>query len=159
MTLGVYRAESAKPEPLFRGRQVTSEGDVRYDGPLPPLPPMPRSRHGNTSDENSDRLSALSAPSLKKKRSGYSMRGRSNSTPSGGNTRQNSMISYCESERSSKGSSLFPIWARNYYGGYAALLSASKISLHNPPTPRRENFQFCKEALVEARARAGTARG
>ena len=141
MTLGVYRAESAKPEPLFRGRQVTSEGDVRYDGPLPPLPPMPRSRHGNTSDENSDRLSALSAPSLKKKRSGYSMRGRSNSTPSGGNTRQNSMISYCESERSSKGSSLFPIWARNYYGGYAALLSASKISLHNPPTPRRENFQ------------------
>lgn len=141
MTLGVYRAESAKPEPLFRGRQVTSEGDVRYDGPLPPLPPMPRSRNGNTSDENSDRLSALSAPSLKKKRSGYSVRGRSNSTPSGGNTRQNSMISYCESERSSKGSTLFPIWARNYYGGYAALLSASKISLHNPPTPRRENFQ------------------
>jgi hypothetical protein len=142
MTLGVYRAESAKPEPLFRGRQVTSEGDVRYDGPLPPLPPMPRSRHGNASDETSDRLSALSAPSLKKQRSGYSMRGRSNSTPSGGNTRQNSIVSYCESERSSRGSSnLFPIWARNYYGGYAALLSASKISLHNPPTPRRENFQ------------------
>ena len=141
MTLGVYRAESAKPEPLFRGRQVTSEGDVRYDGPLPPLPPVPRSRDGKVSDEHSDRLSALSAPSLKKKRSGYSIRGRSNSTPSGGTTRQNSMVSYCESERSSKGSSLFPIWAKNYYGGYAALMSASKISLHNPPTPRRENFQ------------------
>lgn len=136
MTLGVYRAESAKPEPLFVGRQVTSAGDVRYDGPLPPLPPMPRSRAGN-SDENSDRLSALSAPSLKKKRSGYSVRGRSNSTPSG-NSRANSIISYCDSDRWSKGSTIFPIWAKNFYGGYAALLSASKISLSNPPTPKRE---------------------
>jgi hypothetical protein len=50
MTLDVYRAESAKPEPLFLGRQVTSGGDVRYDGPLPPLPPVPRSRSGNTDE-------------------------------------------------------------------------------------------------------------
>ncbi|KAM0713491.1 hypothetical protein Q7P37_010453 [Cladosporium fusiforme] len=131
MTLGVFRAESAKPEPLFRGRQVTPGGDIRYDGPLPPLPPMPRSRNG---EENEDRLSALSAPSLKKKRSGYSVRGRSNSTPSGG-SRQPSIISYADSDRWSKGSSLFPVWAKNFYGGYAALMSASKISLHNPPTP------------------------
>jgi hypothetical protein len=137
MTLGVYRAESAKPEPLFLGRQVTSTGDVRYDGPLPPLPPMPRSQSGK-SDETGDRLSALSAPSLKKKRSGYSVRGRSNSTPSG-NSRTNSIVSYCDSDRGSRGSTLFPLWAKNFYGGYAALLSASKISLHNPPTPRREN--------------------
>jgi hypothetical protein len=137
MTLGVYRAESAKPEPLFLGRQVTSGGDVRYDGPLPPLPPVPRSRSGK-SDETSDRLSALSAPSLKKKRSGYSVRGRSNSTPSGNNSRTNSIISYVDSERGSKGSIYFPLWAKNFYGGYATLLSASKISLHNPPTPRRE---------------------
>jgi len=136
MTLGVYRAESAKPEPLFLGRQVTSTGDVRYDGPLPPLPPMPTSQSGK-SDETSDRLSALSAPSLKKKRSGYSVRGRSNSTPSG-NSRSNSMVSYCDSDRWSRGSTVFPLWAKNFYGGYAALLSASKISLHNPPTPRRE---------------------
>lgn len=136
MTLGVYRAESAKPEPLFLGRQVTSTGDVRYDGPLPPLPPMPRSRSGK-SDETGDRLSALSAPSLKKKRSGYSVRGRSNSTPSG-NSRSNSMVSYCDSDRWSRNSTVFPLWAKNFYGGYAALLSASKISLHNPPTPRRE---------------------
>lgn len=140
MTLGVYRAESAKPEPLFLGRQVTSGGDVRYDGPLPPLPPMPRSRSG-MSDETSDRLSALSAPSLKKKRSGYSVRGRSNSMPSGSNSRTNSVVSYCDSDRGSKGSVVFPLWAKNFYGGYAGLLSASKISLHNPPTPRRENAQ------------------
>jgi hypothetical protein len=140
MTLDVYRAESAKPEPLFLGRQVTSGGDVRYDGPLPPLPPMPRSRSGNA-DETSDRLSALSAPSLKKKRSGYSVRGRSNSTPSGSQSRSNSVASYCDSDRGSKGSVIFPIWAKNFYGGYAALLSASKISLHNPPTPRREHAQ------------------
>jgi hypothetical protein len=137
MTLGVYRAESAKPEPLFLGRQVTSSGDVRYDGPLPPLPPMPTSQDGK-SDESGDRLSALSAPSLKKKRSGYSVRGRSNSTPSG-HSRSNSMVSYCESDRWSRNSTIFPLWAKNFYGGYAALLSASKISLHNPPTPRREN--------------------
>lgn len=137
MTLGVYRAESAKPEPLFRGRQVTENGDVRYDGPLPPLPPMPNSRNGN-GDENEDRLSALSAPSLKKKRSGYSVRGRSNSTPSGSISRHNSIVSYCDSERWSRGSNLFPIWAKNFYGGYAQLLSASKVSLTNPPTPRRE---------------------
>lgn len=133
MTMGVFRAESAKPEPLFRGRQVTPGGDVRYDGPLPPLPPMPASQSG---DENGDSLSALSAPSLKKKRSGYSVRGRSNSTPSGSISRHNSVVSYTESERWSKGSSLFPIWAKNFYGGYAALLSASKISLSNPPTPK-----------------------
>jgi hypothetical protein len=137
MTLGVYRAESAKPEPLFLGRQVTSTGDVRYDGPLPPLPPMPQSQ-GGKSDEAGDRLSALSAPSLKKKRSGYSVRARSNSTPSG-NSRSNSIVSYCDSDRWSRNSTVFPLWAKNFYGGYAALLSASKISLHNPPTPRREN--------------------
>lgn len=132
MTLGIYRAESAKPEPLFRGRQVTPGGDIRYDGPLPPLPPMPKSSSGD--EENEDSLSALSAPSLRKKRSGYSMRGRSNSTPSGG-SRQNSIISYADSDRWSKGSNLFPAWAKNFYGGYAALMSASKISLSNPPTP------------------------
>ena len=137
MTLGVYRAESAKPEPLFLGREVTSTGDVRYNGPLPPLPPMPTSQAGK-SDETSDRLSALSAPSLKKKRSGYSVRGRSNSTPSG-NSRSNSVVSSADSDRWSRNSTLFPLWAKNYYGGYAALLSASKISLHNPPTPRRES--------------------
>lgn len=137
MTLGVYRAESAKPEPLFLGRQVTSTGDVRYDGPLPPLPPMPAPQ-SSRSDETSDRLSALSAPSLKKKRSGYSVRGRSNSTPSG-NSRSNSIVSYADSDRWSRNSTVFPLWAKNFYGGYAALLSASKISLHNPPTPRRES--------------------
>ncbi|KAL1587712.1 hypothetical protein WHR41_03567 [Cladosporium halotolerans] len=138
MTLGIYRAESAKPEPLFRGRNVTPGGDVRYNGPLPPLPPMPHSREG---DENGDSLSALSAPSLKKKRSGYSIRGRSNSTPSGSISRHNSVVSYVDSERWSRNSSVFPAWAKNFYGGYAALLSASKISLSNPPTPRPRDAQ------------------
>nr|OQO16720.1 hypothetical protein B0A51_16750 [Rachicladosporium sp. CCFEE 5018] len=132
MTMGVFRAESAKPEPLFRGRTCDEqEGTRRYDGPLPPMPPMP-----NESDENVDTIGELTRPPLREKRSGYSIRQRSNSTPSGSHSRQNSRISTTESERWSHGSSIFPVWAKNFYVHNAQLLSASKISLSGPPTPR-----------------------
>ncbi|KAK1079914.1 hypothetical protein LTR33_005986 [Friedmanniomyces endolithicus] len=139
MTLGIFRDESAKPQPLFKPRSPSAPGEGRrYDGPLPPIPPIPKSRN---SDENWDTVSELQAPSLRPKRSGYSLRQRSNSTPSRSNShsRQISQISTEESERWSHASSLFPTWAKHFYGGTAALLSSSKVSLgtHNTPRPTR----------------------
>ncbi|KAK0863667.1 hypothetical protein LTS02_006415 [Friedmanniomyces endolithicus] len=139
MTLGIFRDESAKPQPLFKPRSPSAPGEGRrYDGPLPPIPPIPKSRN---SDENWDTVSELQTPSLRPKRSGYSLRQRSNSTPSRSNShsRQISQISTEESERWSHASSLFPTWAKHFYGGTAALLSSSKVSLgtHNTPRPTR----------------------
>ncbi|KAK0270256.1 hypothetical protein LTR91_018565 [Friedmanniomyces endolithicus] len=139
MTLGIFRDESAKPQPLFKPRSPSAPGEGRrYDGPLPPIPPIPKSRD---SDENWDTVSELQTPSLRPKRSGYSLRQRSNSTPSRSNShsRQISQISTEESERWSHASSLFPTWAKHFYGGTAALLSSSKVSLgtHNTPRPTR----------------------
>ena len=127
MTLGVYREESAKPQPLFQPErpQSTPRSSKKYDGPLPPLPPIP-----GDSAEDVDKVSGLPTPnhSLRQKRSGYSLRRRSNSTPS-------RRIS--ESDRWSHGSSIFPLWAKNFYGQGAALMSASKISLSNPESRGR----------------------
>ena len=138
MTLGIFRAESAKPEPLFKARSesVPADDTRRYDGPLPPLPPIPKSRD---SDEAFDTVSELSAPPLKQKRSGYSLRQRSNSTPS--HSRGISQVSYDESERGSHGSSIFPTWAKHFYAGTAGLVSASKVSLSSHHTPRPEKRQ------------------
>ena len=123
MTLGVFREESAKPQALFQPRSQSSPGlDRRYDGPLPPIPPIP-----TESEEHSDTVSGLPSPGLRPKRSGYSLRRRSNSTPS-------RRIS--ESDRWSHASSIFPFWAKQFYGHGAALMSASKVSLSNP-TPSR----------------------
>ncbi|KAK5688171.1 hypothetical protein LTS10_000149 [Elasticomyces elasticus] len=138
MTLGIFREESAKPSPL-KPRSPSAPGvNRKYDGPLPPIPPIPKSRD---SDENWDTVSELQSPSLRPKRSGYSLRQRSNSTPSrsGSHSRQISSVSADESERWSHGSSLFPTWAKHFYGGGAALLSSSKISLgsHNTPRPTK----------------------
>ena len=139
MTLGVFREESAKPQPLFKAKAPDALGEgKRYDGPLPPLPPIPKSRD---SDENFDTVSELQSPSLKAKRSAHSVRQRSNSTPSRSNSHSRgiSQVSYIESERGSHASSIFPIWAKHFYGGTAHLLSASKISLgiHTAPTQIR----------------------
>lgn len=133
MTLGVFREESAKPQPLFQPRSGAAPGERRYDSRnLPPLPPMPRSRDG---DEHADTVGDLHTPQLREKRSGYSLRRRSNSTPSRGHSKH---MSRSESERWSQASSLFPTWAKNFYGQGAALMSASKISLSAPPaTPQR----------------------
>ncbi|CAK3976278.1 Hypothetical predicted protein [Lecanosticta acicola] len=130
MTLGSYREQSAVPQPLFKA-ETGPEGTRRYDGPLPPLPPMPKSRD---SDENFDTLSALQTPPLRQKRSGYSIRQRSNSTPS--HSRQQSQISYVESDRFSQGSSLFPTWARHFYTGLAVL--PSKPSFASLSTASRQ---------------------
>lgn len=126
MTLGVYREESAKPQPLFQPQsrsQSTPVVEKKYDGPLPPLPPIP-----GDSSEDVDKVSRLPTPSLRQKRSGYSLRRRSNSTPS-------RRIS--ESDRWSHASSIFPLWAKNFYGHGATLMSASKVSLSNPESRGR----------------------
>ncbi|KAK4550557.1 hypothetical protein LTR36_000136 [Oleoguttula mirabilis] len=138
MTLGIFREESAKPQPLFR---PSAPGEARkYDGPLPPIPPIPKSRD---SDENFDTVSELQSPALRPKRSGYSLRQRSNSTPSHSNShsRHLSQISNLEIERGSHASSLFPTWAKHFYGGTAALISASKTSLSTNSTPRPQQRQ------------------
>lgn len=141
MTLGIYREESAKPQPLFKPRSESVPGEERrYNGPLPPIPPIPKSRD---SDENFDTVSELQSPALRPKRSGYSLRQRSNSTPSRSNShsRHLSQISYIESERGSHGSSIFPTWAKHFYGGTAALLSGSKTSVSTQSTPRPQQRQ------------------
>ncbi|EMC96723.1 hypothetical protein BAUCODRAFT_487064 [Baudoinia panamericana UAMH 10762] len=135
MTLGIFREESAKPQPLFKRTPRGSEESRKYEGPLPPLPPKPR---GRESDEIVDRVSNLQTPSLRPSRSGYSLRQRSNSTPSGSNShsRHLSQASNLESDRWSYGSSIFPLWAKQFYAGNAQLLSASKITLSSNTTPR-----------------------
>ncbi|CAK1361531.1 hypothetical protein CB0940_03105 [Cercospora beticola] len=132
MTLGIYREESAVPQPLFRTQNSATvvdnagpsnaAGTRKYDGPLPPMPPVPQSRD---SDEQFDTLSEMTRPSLHQKRSGYSLRGRSNTTP--GHSRGQSEVSYVGSDISSQGAGIFPVWARNFYSGNAQL--SSKISL------------------------------
>ncbi|QIX02051.1 hypothetical protein AMS68_007568 [Peltaster fructicola] len=154
MTLGLYREESAMPEPLFRAPSPPYQVfNKKYDGPLPPLPPMP-SLH----DEDHDTLAELN-PGLKLKRSGYSLRHqrsgtslrhstsgsslrhqRSNSTPV--HSRQISITSCSESDRWSTGTSIFPTWAKAFYSGNVAIASMSHISLYSvasPPT--REGAQ------------------
>ena len=134
MTLGVFRAESAKPQPL-QPRSQSSPGAPRvYDGPLPPIPPIPKSRD---SEENFDKVSELHSPKLREKRSGYSLRRRSNSTPSRSHSRHMSQVSRSESDRWSHASSIFPQWAKQFYGHGATLMSASKVSLSTHTTPQQ----------------------
>jgi len=140
ISVTMYREESAKPQPLFKPRSPSAPGERRrYDGPLPPLPPIPKSRD---SDENFDTVSELppQSPALRPKRSGYSLRQRSNSTPSRSNShsRHVSQVSYIDSDRGSHASSIFPTWAKHFYGGTAHLLSASKVSLSSNNTPQRQ---------------------
>ncbi|USW49849.1 hypothetical protein Slin15195_G031680 [Septoria linicola] len=140
MTLGIFREESAVPQPLFRAQHgptvVNNAGPSsnhtgrKYDGPLPPLPPVPRSPD---SDEQFDTLSEMTRPSLHQKRSGYSLKTRSNTTPN--HSRHHSEISYVGSDRSSQGTGIFPVWARNFYSGQAYL--SSKISLSSLSTTER----------------------
>ncbi len=135
MTLGIFREGSAKPQPL-QPRAGAVPGERKYEGPLPPLPPIPRSRDN---EEHVDRLSELQPSQLREKRSGKSLRQRSNSTPSRSISRHLSQISHSETDRNSGASSLFPTWAKNFYGHGAALMSPSKVSLAAPGTPRRDN--------------------
>lgn len=119
MTLGVFRQESAKPQPLFVD---TAEGR-KFMGEAPPLPPIPKSQD----EENFDTVSELQSPALHPMRSNWSLRQRSNSTPSS--------LSRQQSQYSDNGGVAFPAWARNFYSGKWQLLSASKVSLALP-TPK-----------------------
>ena len=144
MTLGIFREESAKPQPLFkRSGSLPGRDDRKFDGPLPPIPPIPPSRE---SDENFDTVSELQSPPLKEQRSGYSLRTRSNSTPSRSQSRKSnshsrhlSQVSYIESDRGSHGSSIFPAWAKQFYKYNIPVMSASKVSLtgYPPQAPQR----------------------
>ncbi|KAK5131340.1 hypothetical protein LTR08_001006 [Meristemomyces frigidus] len=144
------------PQPLNPRSPSAPAFGRRYDGPLPPIPPIPKSRD---SDENFDTVSELQYPSLKSMRSGKSLRQRSNSTPSGSNShsRHLSQASYIESERGSQGSSIFPVWAKHFYGGTAALISASKASLstHSSAKPQhlRSDTQWTSRSIT---SRLGT---
>ena len=136
MTLGVFREESAKPQPLFKPRSGSTPGaDRRYDGQVPPIPPIPKNRE---SVEVLDKVSELHTPRLREQRSGYSLRRRSNSTPSRSHSRHMSLASRSEDERWSHGSSIFPTWAKHFYGHGATLMSASKVSLGTNSTPQRQ---------------------
>lgn len=151
MTLDIFRDASAVPQPLFRmntGPSMVQNGASngrarKYDGPLPPLPPMP---DGGESDEHYDTLSEMTRPSLHQKRSGYSLRARSNTTP--GHSRQQSEISYSESERFSQGTSIFPTWAKRFYSGDAFL--ASKLSLSSL-SPSELDRQQQRSAITHRR--------
>ncbi|WPH04055.1 Hypothetical protein R9X50_00693900 [Acrodontium crateriforme] len=116
MTLGMFRQESAKPQPLFFD---TAEGR-KFIGEAPPLPPIPK----NHDEENFDTVSELQSPALHPMRSNWSLRQRSNSTPSS--------LSRQQSQYSEHGGMVFPVWARNFYSGKWQLLSASKVSLALP---------------------------
>ncbi|KAF2207016.1 hypothetical protein CERZMDRAFT_51955, partial [Cercospora zeae-maydis SCOH1-5] len=67
----------------------------------------------------------MTRPSLHQKRSGYSLRNRSNTTP--GHSRGHSEVSYVGSDRSSQGAGIFPAWARKFYSGHVQL--SSKLSV------------------------------
>ncbi|KAF7186087.1 hypothetical protein HII31_12614 [Pseudocercospora fuligena] len=134
MTLGIFREESAVPQPLFRpqaGPITVNQGKKKYEGPLPPLPPIPKNRDD---DERADTVSEMTRHSLHQKRSGYSLRSKTSNTP--GHSRQLSEISYVDSEARfstvSNGTSIFPTWAKRFYSGTAHL--SSKISLHSNST-------------------------
>lgn len=166
MTLGLFREESAKPQPLFKTPgSAPGQEDRKYDGPLPPIPPIPPSRD---SDENFDTVSELQSPPLREQRSGYSLRARSNSTPSRSQSRRSnshsrhlSQASYVDSDRGSHGSSIFPVWAKQFYKHNVPLMSASKVSLtgYVPPPGRpgpshlRNDSQWTERSIT---SRLGT---
>lgn len=139
MTLGLFREQSAKPEPLFQKEMSHSRlQEKKFNGPLPPLPPMPALLE---SGKHLDVLAELTSPKLRQQRSGYSLRHqRSNSTPV--HSRQVSIASYNDSDRWSTGSNIFPTWVKHFYAGDIALASMSQISLFQVPSPpTREGAQ------------------
>ena len=70
-----------------------------------------------------------------------------------------SVVSHSESERWSHGSSIFPTWAKQFYGHGAQLMSASKVSLstHSAPRPpgnhARNDSQWTERSIT---SRLGT---
>ena len=159
MTLGIFREQSAMPQPL-KPRSPSAPGEYRrYNGPLPPIPPIPNDRE---SDENFDTVSEMQSPALRSMRSGKSLRQRSNSTPSGSNSnshsRQVSQISYIESERGSHASSVFPEWAKHFYGGTATLISSSKVSLSAQSIPKPQQRLIHERSDSHWTARSITSR-
>ncbi|KAK0891262.1 hypothetical protein LTR57_024846 [Friedmanniomyces endolithicus] len=136
MTLGIFRDESAKPQPLFKPRSPSAPGEGRrYDGPLPPIPPIPKSRDSN---ENWDTFQSYKLQVCGRSGQGI-LSGREAIARRAAAII--SQISTEESERWSHASSLFPTWAKHFYGGTAALLSSSKVSLGTQNTPRPTRIQ------------------
>lgn len=130
MTLGIFRETSLIPQPLFRESSPIMRPALAYIRSN--SHPLEDTILEN--DEDVDMLTALQKPTLRQQRSGYSIRQRSNSTPSH-HARQNSQISHSDSERWSHGSAIFPTWAKQYYSGNVILLS-TKVSMSSMNTTR-----------------------
>ena len=138
MTLGIYREESALPLPLFqtpRSTNVHRAYSLEHNDSSTGSPIL-GSGSGDT-EESFDQLADLHTIPLRAMRSGQSLRQRSNSTPSQSlslsrsHSRHQSFVSYQSSgdRPGSNSGTLFPTWARQYYGHGVALMSASKVSL------------------------------
>ncbi|KAF2154865.1 hypothetical protein K461DRAFT_266218 [Myriangium duriaei CBS 260.36] len=120
MSSDLPSSDSAVPEPLFSS-----------SAPLPQKPFEPSSNHYST--ELDDTIGELQAPPLKEKRSGYFLKKRSNSELRPGSKQSNH--SAAETDRWSTGSFIFPQWAKYFYTGKSALMSAnpSRVTLAGPP--------------------------
>ncbi|KAF1824383.1 uncharacterized protein K489DRAFT_181304 [Dissoconium aciculare CBS 342.82] len=124
MTLGIYRETSLIPQPLFEVSPPAKSTEAH-------MPSMESRFPVADVDEGVDTLTALQAPPLRQKRSGYSIRQRDD----GATPRNLNHGAYNETERWSYTSVAFPAWAKHYYAGTAVL--SSKISMSSIGTVRR----------------------
>ena len=151
MTLGVFREESALPQPLFHVRSPSAPPTSHPSGsPFLPMPPSPRSRD---SEENFDTVGELIPPhQLREQRSAHSLRRRSHSTPSRRHSRQISQAS--ESSRWSQGVGEFPSWTKAYYvyGASVAILESDLPQLTHGDTKASERAPLrLQQELVRAK--------
>jgi hypothetical protein len=121
MTLGIFRETSLVPQPLFETSPPTKSVEAHMQSML-------------GGDEGVDTLTALQAPPLRQKRSGYSIRQRGD----GGlaQARNLNYNAYNETERWSYTSVAFPTWAKHYYSGTHVL--SNKASMSSIGTIRRK---------------------
>jgi len=108
----LMRAQSAVPVPLFSSSPSTPLNARSGDTP-------PKDNEG----EQDDTIAELQARPLRNQRSGHLNRGRSTSDPPPGSSRSNQPSA--ETDRTSQGSSIFPIWAKQFYRGRTQLNSAN----------------------------------
>lgn len=116
----LHSSDSAVPEPLFSS-----------SAPLPQKPFDPSSNHFST--ELDDTICELQAPPLREKRSGYIMKKRSNTEMRPGSKQSNHSTG--ETDRWSLSSAVIPQWAKLFYAGKNAFMSAnsSRVTLAGVP--------------------------
>jgi hypothetical protein len=130
MTLGIYRETSLIPQPLFETSPPTKSVEDHMQS-------MGHRVSMLGGDEGVDTLTALQAPPLRQKRSGYSIRQRGDSALA--QARNANPNAYNETERWSYNSVhtsvAFPAWAKRYYSGTHVL--SNKASMSSIGTTRR----------------------